>query len=60
MEVVAIVLTPWPAEPTAIERSNRETIESLGEVEVATLGQIDLDDPGNWSVEWRFMRHMGT
>jgi dethiobiotin synthetase len=60
LEVVAIVLTPWPTEPSAIERSNRETIELLGEVEVATLEQIDLDDPGNWSVEWRFMRHLDT
>ena len=33
----AVVLTPWPAEPSAMERSNRETIATLGAVEVATL-----------------------
>jgi hypothetical protein len=38
--VRAVVLTPWPAQPAAIEHSNRETIARLGEVEVATLGQI--------------------
>ena len=27
-----VVLTPWPAEPTAMERSNRATIERLGGV----------------------------
>jgi dethiobiotin synthetase len=36
----AVVLTPWPAEPSAIERSNRKTIERLGEVEVMGLPHI--------------------
>jgi dethiobiotin synthetase len=40
LDVRAVVFTPWPDEPTAIERSNRETIERLGEVEVATLPYI--------------------
>jgi dethiobiotin synthetase len=40
LEVRAVVLTPWPAQPEAIERSNRETIERLGEIEVATLGEL--------------------
>ncbi|MGH2869545.1 MAG: dethiobiotin synthase [Solirubrobacteraceae bacterium] len=40
LAVTAVVLTPWPAEPDQIERSNRETIERLGDVEVATLGPI--------------------
>jgi dethiobiotin synthetase len=39
--VRAVVFTPWPPEPTAIERSNRETIERIGEVEVATLPYIE-------------------
>jgi dethiobiotin synthetase len=30
--VAAVVLTPWPHEPSGMERSNRETIESLGRV----------------------------
>ena len=37
LEVRAVVLTPWPSQPEAIERSNRETIARLGAVEVATL-----------------------
>jgi dethiobiotin synthetase len=35
--VSAVVLTPWPARPSVIERSNRETIATLGRVEVALL-----------------------
>jgi dethiobiotin synthetase len=37
LDVRAVVLTPWPGRPSAIERSNRETIARLGEVEVAGL-----------------------
>ncbi len=37
LHVAGVVLTPWPAEPTAIERSNRETIERLGGVPIAGL-----------------------
>jgi dethiobiotin synthetase len=36
--VRAVVLTPWPHDPTPIERSNRATIARLGHVEVLTLG----------------------
>ena len=32
LEVAAVVLTPWPEEPSEIERSNRETIAALGGV----------------------------
>jgi dethiobiotin synthetase len=48
LAVESVVLTPWPAEPTAIEQSNRETIESLGGVRVETLPRLDLADPGSW------------
>lgn len=48
LEVAAVVLNPWPAEPSEIERDNRETIAALGEVEVLTLPQIDLTDPEGW------------
>ena len=33
----AVVLTPWPDSPSAMERSNRATSARLGQVEVATL-----------------------
>ena len=48
LEVAAVVLTPWPAEPTEIERSNRETIAALGAVDVLTLPQLDLAAPATW------------
>jgi len=48
LEVAAVVLTPWPPDPTEIERSNRETIASLGGVEVLTLPQLDLAEPDSW------------
>jgi dethiobiotin synthetase len=41
LKVAAVVLTPWPQAPDAIERSNRDTIELLGNVEVATLPPIE-------------------
>lgn len=37
LDVRAVVLTPWPADPGQIERSNAATIERLGAVAVATL-----------------------
>jgi dethiobiotin synthetase len=48
LAVAAVVLNPWPAEPSAIERSNRETIEALGEVPVLTLPHLDLGDLESW------------
>jgi dethiobiotin synthetase len=50
LEVAAVVLTPWPEEPTEIERSNRETIAALGRVEVRTLPPLDLAAPATWPV----------
>ena len=40
LEVLAVVLTPWPEQPAVIERSNRETIARLGGIEVETLGEV--------------------
>lgn len=48
LDVGAVVLTPWPAEPGELERSNREAIERLGRVRVLTLPRIDLSEPGSW------------
>jgi dethiobiotin synthetase len=48
LEVAAIVLTPWPDDPTEIERSNRETIATLAQTEVLTLPPIDLANPESW------------
>jgi dethiobiotin synthetase len=48
LEVSAVVLTPWPAEPTEIEASNRETIAALAATEVQTLPHLDLARPETW------------
>lgn len=42
LEVRGVVLTPWPPEPAAIERSNRDTIAALSGVPVATLGRVEV------------------
>ena len=46
--VAAVVLTPWPTQPSPIELSNRETIAALGAVEVRTLPPLDLGAPETW------------
>ena len=37
LDPVAVVMTPWPAEPSRLEQSNRETVERLGALPVTTL-----------------------
>ena len=37
LPVASVVMTPWPEEPAALERSNRATIERLGRVSVSGL-----------------------
>jgi dethiobiotin synthetase len=44
IEVSAVVLTPWSAQPSAMEDSNRATIAGLSDVEVATLPPIPGPD----------------
>jgi dethiobiotin synthetase len=48
LEVASVVLNRWPEDPSAIERSNLETIERLGRVRVETLPPLDLSSPGSW------------
>jgi dethiobiotin synthetase len=45
LDVRAVVLTPWPREPTLLERSNRATIAHVGEVEVQGLGAVAGPEP---------------
>jgi dethiobiotin synthetase len=40
LEVRAVVLTPWPARPSGLERSNRDTIARVGGVHVAGLARV--------------------
>jgi dethiobiotin synthetase len=37
LKVAGVVMTPWPSEPTEMERSNRATIERLADVRVNVL-----------------------
>ena len=39
LRVAGVVMTPWPEDPTPMERSNRETVELLGRVPVNGLPQ---------------------
>lgn len=48
LEVVAVVLTPWPEDPSEIELSNRATIAELAGVEVLTLSRVDLGALHTW------------
>jgi dethiobiotin synthetase len=45
LRVAGVVLTPWPGSPSAVEQSNRDTLASLGEVDVATLPEIPCGNP---------------
>lgn len=48
LDVRKVVLTPWPAKPTAVEESNRKTIAALSEIGVVALPLLDLTDPKRW------------
>jgi dethiobiotin synthetase len=37
LRVAAVVMTPWPQDPSPMERSNRETVERVGDVPVVGL-----------------------
>ena len=45
LTIAGVVLTPWPPAPSTLERSNLETIATLGTVPVATLAPIQRADP---------------
>ena len=49
LDARAVVLSPWPSEPShsgpsLMELSNRDTIARLGEIEVATLARLPGPD----------------
>lgn len=46
LEVAGVVFTPWPESPGLIERSNRETVERLGQVPVAVLPTFERAEVG--------------
>ncbi|MGN6558449.1 MAG: dethiobiotin synthase [Solirubrobacterales bacterium] len=48
LNVAAVVLNPWPEEPSEIESNNRETIAALADVPVHTFSHVDLTAPSSW------------
>jgi len=48
LEPALVVLTPWPGDPSVVERSNREAIARLGSVQVESLPELDLGVPESW------------
>jgi dethiobiotin synthetase len=54
--VRAIVLTPWPAEPSPMERSNARTIAALAGVEVDFLPRVADLEPGALAAAGRELR----
>jgi dethiobiotin synthetase len=48
LEPALVVLTPWPGDPSVVERSNREAIARLGSVQVESLPELDLCAPESW------------
>lgn len=48
LEVRAVVFTPWPEAPSAIEKSNRDTIGKLADADILALPLLDLTAPEQW------------
>jgi len=47
LTVAGVVMTPWPDQPSTIERSNRATVARLGAVAVATLPRLADGSPAS-------------
>jgi len=45
LAVAGVVMTPWPEEPSVMERSNRATVARLAAVDVATLPPLPDGSP---------------
>jgi len=59
LDPIAVVMTPWPAEPSRLERSNQETVERLGGVPVATLPECTPDTLTEASASLPLARWLG-
>jgi dethiobiotin synthetase len=46
LRIAGIVMTPWPAQPDAMVRSNRDTIERLAKIPVVGLPFVASAEPG--------------
>lgn len=45
LRIAGIVMTPWPESPSALERSNRDTVADLAAAPVAVLPRLRGPDP---------------
>ena len=47
LTVAGVVMTPWPDEPSTMQRSNRDTVARFGRVTVATLPALPDGSPSS-------------
>jgi dethiobiotin synthetase len=60
LDVAGVVMTPWPDEPDEMTRSNRETVERFGSVEVVGLPHTDPDSLAAAAAKLPLDQWMGT
>jgi dethiobiotin synthetase len=60
LDVAAVVMTPWPDDPDEMVRSNKDTIERFGSVEVTGLPPTSPDDLAAAGAQLRIDEWMGT
>jgi dethiobiotin synthetase len=60
LDVAGVVMTPWPKDPDEMVRSNKETIERFGSVDVAGLPETDADALADAGRELPLDSWMGT
>src|SRR5690242_3224786 len=60
LDVAGVVMTPWPAEPDDMVRSNKETIERFGSVEVVGLAETTPADLATAGSSLPIEQWMGT
>src|SRR3954453_13482108 len=60
LDVAGVVMTPWPDEPDEMVRSNKETIERFGSVNVTGLPPTSPDDLANAGAQLPIDEWMGS
>jgi dethiobiotin synthetase len=60
LDVAGVVMTPWPDEPDEMVRSNKETIERFGSVDVVGLPRTTPDDLAKAGAALPIDEWMGT
>jgi dethiobiotin synthetase len=60
LDVAGVVMTPWPADPDQMVKSNRDTIERFGNVSVSGLAETDPDSLAKAGAELPIDEWLGT